>query len=36
MNLATGEATKWLPDNPITALGLRLSAPKSVYLFALQ
>jgi hypothetical protein len=35
MNPGTWERTKWLPDNPIIAVELRLSAPKSVYLFVL-
>jgi len=31
MNLGTWDKTKWLPDNRFTAVGLRVSAPKSVY-----
>jgi hypothetical protein len=36
MNPATWEETKWLPANPITVVGLRLSTPKSVYPTVLQ
>jgi len=31
MNLDARDGTKWLPDNRITAVGLKVSAPKSVY-----